>query len=235
MTGPVQRSTGAPLDPSSEEPAADAPDPGAPPHPLLDVLHAAADDRFPPVDGGVTFVPPLAGGLHGVVSFTGSAFVATNQPAEEFADLHLDGFGAALRPAVLLRLAGRGGEVGVVDVTLVARGLGGGELPVRGDLGDNRRVRHARTWRRHVRVYGDDRGLVTLARGVAGRTEMSVEVSPDLQGQRVGTWLITEALRLAPVDEPVFAAVAPGNARSLRAFAAVGFRPIGSEVLIRPG
>ncbi|RIQ11374.1 hypothetical protein DY240_28965 [Jiangella rhizosphaerae] len=42
------------------------------------------------------------------------------------------------------------------------------------------------------------------------------------------------ALRLVPAGEPVFAAVTPGNARSLRAFLACGFTPVGSEVLLRP-
>jgi hypothetical protein len=37
------------------------------------------------------------------------------------------------------------------------------------------------------------------------------------------------------VNEPVFAAVSPGNARSLRAFLAAGFVPLGSEALIEPG
>lgn len=39
---------------------------------------------------------------------------------------------------------------------------------------------------------------------------------------------------LVPAGEPVFAAVAPGNARSLRTFLATGFVPIGSEVILRP-
>ncbi|WP_275461151.1 hypothetical protein [Streptomyces noursei] len=46
--------------------------------------------------------------------------------------------------------------------------------------------------------------------------------------------LLAEALSLVPAGEPVFAAVSPGNARSLRAFLACGFTPIGSEVLLRP-
>jgi RimJ/RimL family protein N-acetyltransferase len=36
---------------------------------------------------------------------------------------------------------------------------------------------------------------------------------------------------LIPKGDVVFAQVAPGNAASLRAFLAAGFRPIGSEVL----
>jgi hypothetical protein len=95
-------------------------------------------------------------------------------------------------------------------------------------------VLHARELRAQVRVFGDDRGFVTLGVGHAGRTEMSVEVAADA-APGTGRSLIAEALRLAPAGEPVFAAVSPGNARSLRAFLSVGFRVLGSEVWIRPG
>lgn len=58
------------------------------------------------------------------MSFTGHAYVATARPASDLADLRLASPGAALAPAVLLRLAGSGGDVGVIDLTLVARGIG---------------------------------------------------------------------------------------------------------------
>jgi len=148
-----------------------------------------------------------------------------------FSDLHLDGYGAALAPAVLQRLAGQG-EVGVLDVILVSRGTGGNRLPARADLDHHPRVQHARSLRQQVRVFGDERGVVTVAQGLAGRTELSVQTWPDRLG--TGRGLIQDALSLVPVDGPVFAAVAPGNARSLRAFLTLGFRALGSEVLIRP-
>ena len=203
-------------------------------HPLEAALLAAADGVFPPVDGRVVLVPPLPGGLEAVVSFTGHAAVATALAGPDLADLALDGFGAALQPAVLLRLAGAGGSVGVIDLTLVARGVGGGRLPARHDVDDHPRVRHARGLRRNVRVHGDERGVVTLADGLAGRLEVSVEAPSDRQGTGAGRELVLEALRLVPHGEPVFAAVSPGNARSLRVFLALGFQPLGSEVLIRP-
>jgi hypothetical protein len=204
------------------------------PHPLLAVWRDAAEGRFPPVDGGVTFVPPFAEGLEAVLSFTGHAFLATALSPAAFAGRPLDGIGAALDPSVLLTLAGSGGEVGVIDATLVARGRGGGDLPPRPELAGHPRVEHARAIRADVRVFGDDRGLVTLGRGHAGRTEMSVET---FDGERNGNGrkLIVEALRLVPEGEFAFAAVSPGHARSLRAFLSVGFVPLGSEVWIRPG
>lgn len=205
------------------------------PHPVLTALLAAAGGEFPPVDGQAVLVPPLPGGLEAVVSFTGHALMATQLTPADVSDLQLDGFGAALQPAVLLRMAGPRGVVGVIDGTLVGRGLGGGNLPARADLDDHPRVRHALSLRQHVRVHGDERGLVTLAEGVAGRLELSVEADPSWNGGAgAGKELVLEALRLVPAMEPVFAAVSPGNARSLRVFLALGFQPLGSEVLICP-
>ena len=203
-------------------------------HPLLSVFREAAHGRFPPVDGGVVFVPPVGFGLEAVVSMTGRVYLATSLSATDFDDLPLDGFGAALAPDVLQRLAGTAGEVGVIDATLVARANGqdGNGLPRRADLDDHPRVQHARKFREDVTVYGDDRGLVTVARGLAGRPEMSVETLGE-QEPGVGSSLIRDALGLFPEGEPIFAAVSPGNARSLRAFLATGFTPLGSEVLIR--
>lgn len=191
------------------------------PHPLLAVLLSAAAGVFPPADGAAVYLPPPRGGGGAVVSLTGRVYLATDRRVAG-----LDGFGSALRPEVLRALAGER-DIGTLDVTTVATGTGGGTLPARTDLDDHPRVRHARALRDSVQVYGDDRGLVTVAAGLAGRTEMSVEaVVPG-----TGRALIRAALGLVPAGEPVFAAVAPGNARSLRAFLAEGFVPLGSEVI----
>ncbi len=217
---------------------ASAPVPGGIPvaaptaHPLLRVFLAAAEGDFPPVDGRAVLLPALDDGMQAVVSLTGRAYLASSLEPSGLDDLRLDGFGAALQPAVLRRLAGVHGHVGVIDATLVTRGVGGGQLPPRHDLEGHPRVQHARALRRDVRVHGDDRGLITLARGLAGRTELSVEVNGERAG--VGRDLIRDALALVPAGEAVFAAVSPGNARSLRAFLAVGFQPVGSEVIITP-
>lgn len=195
-------------------------------HPLLAVLVDAAAGLFPPADGRAVFLPQLDDGRAAVVSLTGRVYVASGRTLPG-----LDAFGSALQPSTLSALAGPSGEVDTLDVTLAAHGLGGGALPARTDLDDHPRVRLARTLRRDVRVHGDERGLVTIARGLAGRTELSVELTGT--GERgVGRELIRDGLRLVPAGEPVFAAVAPGNARSLRACLAAGFAPIGSEVLI---
>lgn len=202
-------------------------------HRLLDHFVCAAEGRFHPVDGGVTHLPPLDRELEAVVAFTGHSVIASRLGAEDLADLSPDGFGAALAPEVLLRLAG-GGTVGVNDVTLCARGIGGGTLPATTLWDDHYRVRHARQLRTDVAVHGDERGLITLASGTAGRREMSIELIDRLHGTRAGRSLIAEALALVPEGEWVFAAVSPGNARSLRSFLSQGFTPIASEVNIVP-
>ncbi|MEO6957257.1 MAG: hypothetical protein ABI137_10995 [Antricoccus sp.] len=75
-----------------------------------------------------------------------------------------------------------------------------------------------------------------VVRGTGGapclsrRIEVSVEVAPTQVGAGIGRSLIRDALEMVAADQPVFAAVAPGNARSLRG---VGLVPIGSEVFIR--
>lgn len=116
---------------------------------------------------------------------------------------------------------------------LAARGTGGSpKLTQRQDVEQTHRVRYARQVRTEVRVFGDERGFVTLAAGLAGRRELSIEL--ERPGAGLGRSLLLDALTLVPEGEPLFAAVSPGNARSLRAFLAAGFVPLGSESLIRP-
>jgi hypothetical protein len=219
------------------------------PHPLLALFLDAAEGRFPPVDGEVTVLPPPGGGIECSVAFTGHAVVATALSSREVAALGPDGFGGSLAPDFLRALAGPRGWIDVVDATLAARGTGGPpRLAELAGAHDHPRVRHARRVRTNVRVHGDERGLVTLADGLAGRRELSIELHDPRPGPGPGTTsspgpgpgrghgraLLADALSLVPEGEPVFAAVAPGNARSLRAFLACGFVPIGSEVLLRP-
>lgn len=202
------------------------------PHPLLAYLHDAAANRFPPVDGAVTVLPPLGNGWEASVAFTGHAVIATSKPAAEILARGADGYGGSMSPEVLRYIAGPDGFAGVIDVMLVARGTGRSSLPVRTDADDHPRVQYARDQRRNVSVYGDERGIITLAEGLAGRREFSIEAAEHNRGW--GRTLIGEALGLVPEGEWVFAAVSPGNARSLRMFLSLGFWPIGSEVMIRP-
>ena len=199
-------------------------------HPLLTIFRDAAAGRYPEMDDGVTFLPELGDGQEAVVCFTGHAFIASRLRADDLSDLDPDGLGRALHPEVLLRMAGPRGSIGSIDITMFAEGRGGGALVPKPELDHHPRVAFARARRDQVRAYGSPDGLFTLGLGLGGRREMSVENSPD--GPR-GRHLIHQALTMTPRGEPLFAAVAPGNARSVRSFLACGFVPIASEVLVR--
>lgn len=203
--------------------------------PLGALIEAAAAGRFPAVDGGITVLPPATPRLESVVAFTGHSVVSTALPPDAVLGERPDGFGGAVAPRFLLWLAGVGGTVGSHDVLLVAHGTGDGTLPRRNDLDDHVRVRHARELREDVVVHGDEDGLVTIGGGLGGLREVSVEVAPERRGRGAGRRLAAAARALVAVDSPVIAEVAPGNAQSLRAFLAAGFRPIGSAVLVVPG
>ena len=204
------------------------------PHPLLEVFVDAAHGRFPPADGGVTFLPVHRPGVEAIVAFTGHAFVMSELGPGDFVDLELDGFGLAQRPEAQLRVA-RGGRVGVIDATMVWLPRASppahvAELTETDALEDHPRVRHARSIRSDVRVFAGDDGLVTLSTGLAGRLELGVAAFEPGRGS--GRRLIRAAQSLASPQLPLFAAVAPGNARSFRAFQAEGFSVVASEVVI---
>jgi hypothetical protein len=186
----------------------------------------------------VTVVAPVEGGLEAIVAFTGHAVVATDLCQADLLRAGADGYGGAMSPDVQRYVAGPQGWIGVHDVTLVGVGLGNDGsrplLPLRVDLDGHPRVAHALDLRQDVRVHGDDRGVVTVGRGLAGRTEISLELESGLQGRGAGAGLLGDALRLVAEAAPVFAAVSPGNVRSLRLFLRQGFVPIASEVQIRP-
>lgn len=208
------------------------------PHPLLAILHDAAEGRFPPVDGSVEVLPPDETGSWAIVEFTGHAFVLGDVQMAALEEAGADGFGGAGHPDVLRLLAGEDGWIGCHDAVLVRRtGHPPTEPPlaVRTDLDDHPRVARAREHRRDITVYGDDTGLVVVGRGLAGRTEMAVELlDPGAGGHGGGRQLIRRAVAALPGEGWVFAQVSPGNAASLRAFLAAGFTPIGSEVLVHP-
>jgi GNAT superfamily N-acetyltransferase len=203
-------------------------------NPIGQALQAAIEGGFPPSDGAVDVVEPYLAGVEAVVAFTGHAVVATELPGDRVLAAGADGYGGATSPAVAQLLAGPDGEIDTLDVLLVARGTGRTGLPEVSGAGGHPRVRHARHWRTDVSVHGDERGLVTIGRGVGWLPELSFEVHPDRRGAGAGRSLLADALGLVPEGEPVLAAAAPGNAASLRAILAVGFVPIGSVQLIRP-
>ena len=180
------------------------------------------------------------------MAFSGHAYVLADvDPAELSARLAAadgagGGFGGVHHPTVLSLLADAGGRwrTGTVDVVLVRRGGGDdtvapATLVRRDDLADHPRVARALAYRRDVVVLADDVGLASIGRGLVDRCEVSVELfDPESAPPGAGRRLLAGALRALPADEPVWAQVAAGNARSLRAFLAAGFVPVASEVLL---
>ena len=204
---------------------------------LRQIVLAAAAGTFPSPDGGVIVVPPdRTTGLHAVLSFTGHAVVATDRSREEVLALGIDGFDGTLAPDALRGLAGPDGWIGVLDVVLVARGTGVGGTALRPSDSDEAhlRVEYAQATRVDVQVLADERGLVTIGRGLGGRTEIGFEVVENRRGRGIGRSILLDLLAEMPVGAPIFASCAPGNARSLRSLLAAGFTVIGGENLIRP-
>lgn len=200
-------------------------------------LRAAADDRFPPVDGGFSRTKPWKDGVEAAVAFTGHAVLAVGADVtdQRLVGLGVHGYGGAHDPRVVLALAGDG-EIGVLDVLLVGRGTGGrSDLVERPDLATTERASHAAAWRHGCRVLGPaDRAsasLATLSRGIGGLPEIGIHAD---RGSASADALLDGVLALLPAGEVVVASVTPGNARSLRFFLRRGFVPVGSVQQWKP-
>ncbi|HEU5216322.1 MAG TPA: hypothetical protein VFU30_12365 [Gaiellaceae bacterium] len=203
---------------------------------LADLLDAATRGVYPAPDGRLEVVPSPPGLADAVVAFTAHTVVAADvDPDAVAAQLPAGSLSAPLQPPFLTWLAGQlGSEAGNVDILLVAARGGASEVELVevGDA-DHPRLRRARRYRSEVRIAepAGGGGLVVVGRGLAGRHEVSIEVEPGRRGDGLGRSLAQAAPALVPEGEPLFAQVAPGNAASLRAFLAAGYRPLGAEVL----
>ncbi|MFC0006568.1 GNAT family N-acetyltransferase [Micromonospora siamensis] len=206
---------------------------------LTDILDAAADGHFPPPDGGVSVVPQPSRRDAGVVAFTAHAVVFTDEDPRwvhhTLAGLACDPLAAAMNPVFLGALLERTRRsMDTIDLLTVAAPLAGPpplELTELTDA-DHPRVARARRRRSDVRVWAADGGVVVLGRGVADRWETAIEVDEACRHRGLGRALATAARHLVPDGQPVWAQQAAGNARSVRAFQAAGFRPVGAEALL---
>jgi hypothetical protein len=207
-------------------------------HPLLGVLVDAARGRPPAPDGAVEVLPGLPGPVDAVLAFTAHHLVVADVDPELVAARLPDGdLAAPMSPAFLAWLGGLlGSRPGSLDVVLAAEGLRGApplELARVADPGRHPRLVEALRHRSDVEAWSDPEraGLLLLGRGLAGRRELAYEVEPARRNRGLGRWLVAAARHLTPPGEPLFAQVAAGNAASLRALQAAGFRPLGAEVL----
>ncbi len=213
-------------------------------HPVAHLIASyAAGDVLPP-DGSWQRVDPWRPQLEAVIAFTGRAVLAISADVaddDELVALGVDGFGGAHDPRLIAALAGPDAWIDSLDALLVGRGTSAAGAPsrlvARPDLRSHPRARLAAELRDDVEVLGrpddTDSTVVTLARGVGGLRELSLEVDPARRGDGTGASLVHDALGVVPAGELVVAAVAPGNAASLRAVLSAGFTPVGSMQLFR--
>jgi GNAT superfamily N-acetyltransferase len=232
-------------------PAADHPLPWAA-NPLGVLLGEAAAGRFPPPDGSVTILPQPSARDAGVISFTAHSVIFIDADPEWVrAQLTPGDLSSPLLPPFLHAIcAHTGRRVNNIDLLCLATPLPGPPSlaltplpspaaaepalppPAAAATGGAARLGRALRYRDDVRGWETPGGIVLLGRGVAGRWEVSVEVEPRHRGQGLGRDLVTAARHLVPDGEPLWAQIAPGNAASVRAFLAAGYKPVGAEALL---
>jgi GNAT superfamily N-acetyltransferase len=205
---------------------------------LRDILDAAARDVFPPADGGTTVVRQHSHRDAGVLAFTAHSVVFTDEDEEwvrETLDrIDCDALAATMNPRFLAAFMDRTARSNdTIDLLAVAAPLPGKPPFTLTEIGDpeHHRVARALKHRDEVRVWAADGGVLILGRGVAGRLEAAVEVDEGARHRGLGRALAAAARQLSG-GEPVWAQLSPGNARSLRAFQAAGYVPVGAEALL---
>jgi RimJ/RimL family protein N-acetyltransferase len=211
-------------------------------HPLAVLLDEAAHGRFPPPDGLVRVMPPLPGTLEALIAFTGTfALTGALTQAEVDTQIPVGDFSAPTSARFLSWISERlRARPATHDALLVAISPGGGPAESVGPAelvevaeSDHPRVARATRYRRGVRMYetAERDGVVVLGRGITGRWELAFEVDDAARGAGLGRAIAARGVALLPEGTPVWAQIAPGNAASLRAALAAGFRPVGAEIL----
>lgn len=206
-------------------------------HPLAAALRAAAAGVFPDGDTPVRVVPPPPHLAGAVVTFSGCTYIAADVDlADVEARLGPDPLVGPVRPSFLEWLAAAVGGHAHNNEIVVA-GTGTGSVPAslarEPRWQAHERARHGAVLRREIDgwSYAGGAGIVLVGKGLVDRWELAYEASPGTP-PGTGRALAAAALGTVPAGEPLFAQIAPGHARSIRAVLAAGYRPIGGEVLI---
>jgi hypothetical protein len=210
-------------------------------HPLAHLLEHAARGTYPAFDGLIHVLPELLGPVDALIAFTGTfALAAPIDPEEVAARVPAGDFYGAIAPNFLLWLGEQlQSRAGTHDAVLVAVAGATPEPPIvlqeidAGEVAHHPRVARAARYRHGLRCYAPEDGgaVLVLGRGVTNRWEMAFEVDDDRRNVGLGRALAVAARTLLPPSTPIWAQVAPGNAASLRAVLAAGYRPVGSEIL----
>jgi GNAT superfamily N-acetyltransferase len=201
---------------------------------LAALLGDVAAGRYPPADGTVTIMPQPSPRDAGVLAFTAYSVVFVDaDPAWVRSLLPPGDLAGPMLPSFLLAVCARiGRRATSADMLCVAEARPG-PPPIR--LDELRAARHPRVERAlrcrdDVKAWEVPGGVLTLGRGVAGRWEVAVEIDPGYRDHGLGRELIAAARHLLPEGTPIWAQITPGNAASVRAFLAAGYRPAGAEV-----
>ncbi len=203
---------------------------------LADLLSDAAAGRFPPPDGSVTILPQPSRRDAGVIAFTAHSVVFVDlDPAWVRGLLPPGDLSGPLLPSFLQALSNATARrVNSTDLLCVAAPEPGSpEIMLTPTMPSGHpRVVRALRHRDRVRVWETPGAIVSIGRGLAGRYEVALEVEPGYRGKGLGRELAAAARHLVPEGTPLWAQIAPGNAASVRAFLAAGFRPVGAEALL---
>jgi GNAT superfamily N-acetyltransferase len=206
---------------------------------LLDVLHDSARGRFAAVKDGLWILPAPPGPAMAILGLPGRHVVASSAP-EDWVCAHLPpgDLMAPLSPQFIAQLSARIGRTDDgIDVLLAARALDGTPGLAEVDPTEHPRALRALAHRDEVRTFSDvdQEATILLGRGLAGRLEVAVEVSPGARNRGVARRALHHARQLLNPGDVLFAQTAAANAASLRALLAAGYAPIGAEVLFFEG
>jgi hypothetical protein len=204
-------------------------------HRLAVALDSAGRGDFPNADGTVEVLSPPPGRAMAVVAFTAHYMIATSVQEDWIrAQLPPGDLLAPMSPRFLTALGDKlNRHDDGVDLLLAARGLQGLSTLRETTSHSHPSATVANAHRDQVRVFTDPTRAATiiLGRGLANRTEVSIEIQPSRRNQGIARQALTEARRIVGTEQLLFARTAPGNAASIRTLLTAGFRPIGSEVL----